>query len=276
MSPSLPALSRLGFGVSGPHASFAVSRSATRSLIHDALRLGMTYFDTGPAYGKGEAERRLGDALRTVRRDRVCVSTKAGILPGGRRDFSAGGVEMSLKGSLERLQLKQVDILFLHGPAASEIDARLLRRLNALRDRGLFRHLGVCGRGVELDVARDHDDFDLVMAPVNVSLSATDRARLDAIKAAGRTIIGIETMAGTARSAGLPVSLGALWYHARQLKRRLSGSPTTQPSAQSPAEALQWALEQSVCDSALCLTTRRTNLSENATAAGLEAKGKIP
>lgn len=275
MNAPLPALSRLGLGISGPHASFAVPKSKTRTLIREALGLGITYFDTAPAYGKGEAERRLGDALHTLRRERFVLSTKAGLHPGGLRDFSPGAIEMSLKGSLDRLQMKYVDVLFLHGPASSEINDRLMRRLMALRERGLFRHLGICGRGPELDVALQHEAIELVMAPVNALLPDTDRARLDRLKTAGRTIIGIETMAGTQRHSGPPTSLEAVWYRARQMKRAISLAPRARQSAMTPAEALQWALEQPVCDAALCLTTRRTNLSENAAAAGLEARGKI-
>ena len=55
--------SRLGFGVTGPHAGLGAGRGMTTRLIHQAVDQGVTFFDTGPAYGKGEAERRLGAAL---------------------------------------------------------------------------------------------------------------------------------------------------------------------------------------------------------------------
>lgn len=158
---------------------WAMPRRATRNLIHTAIDLGVTLFDTGPAYGRGEAERRLGASLKSVPRDRVFVATKAGIGPGGHRDFSAGGVEMSLKASLDRLGLERIDLLLLHGPAPGEITDRLVRHLDAFRDRGMVGHLGVCGRGDELDAAIDTGAFDALMAPVNAGLSSREMARLE-------------------------------------------------------------------------------------------------
>ncbi len=94
--PTAPGpLSRLGFGVTGPHASPAVSRGATGRLISRAIDLGITLFDTAPSYGRGEGERRLGTALRGRRRDELCLVTKAGIDIDRQRDFSLGAVEMS-------------------------------------------------------------------------------------------------------------------------------------------------------------------------------------
>ena len=99
------AFSRLGFGVTGPHAGLGLSRNRTETLIRKAVELGVTLFDTGPAYGRGEAEKRLGRALKSVPRDRVFITTKAGIHPGKKRDFSPGAVEMSFKDSLSRMQV---------------------------------------------------------------------------------------------------------------------------------------------------------------------------
>lgn len=264
------AFSRLGFGVTGPHAGLAVPRRQTERLIREAIDLGVTLFDTGPAYGGGEAEKRLGRALAGVRRDSVFVATKAGIHPGRRRDFSAGAVEMSLKGSLERLGCGHVDLLLLHGPAPEEITERLLNHIDAFRERGLFRYLGVCGRGAELDRAIGTGRFDAVMAPVNPELDAAARDRLERAKAAGLAVLGIEVMAGTRRPSRLPRDSGDAWYAARRLKQRLTGTAPA-VSQRSPGEALNWSLAQPAVDAVVCLTTKSRNLRANAAAAGLEA-----
>jgi predicted oxidoreductase len=105
---SLP--SRIGFGVSGAHGTPLVSRAHTVAIIQEAFALGVRVFDTAPAYGAGEAERRLGEALRTLERDQVFVSTKAGLssygLSGRRRDFSPDAIEQSLRASLDRFSLR--------------------------------------------------------------------------------------------------------------------------------------------------------------------------
>ena len=265
-----PAFSRLGFGVSGPHAGWAMPRHATEDLVHRAVGLGVTLFDTAPSYGKGEAERRLGRALRTVPRDKVFVATKAGIGPGGRRDFSAGAVEMSLRASLDRLSMNHVDLLLLHGPAPAEMSDKLIRHLEAFRERGMVRYLGVCGRGGELDAAIDTGAFQAIMAPVNSGLSDIETARLERARAAGLRVLGIEVMAGTTRRR-LPRSRGDLWYWPRQTRRSLLGTAPVVP-VNTPQLGLKWALENGPADALVCLTTRHANLAENARLAALEAR----
>lgn len=269
-----PAFSRLGLGITGPHAALTGSDGRVSGLVRDAIECGVTLFDTGPAYGGGRGETRLGKALRRVRRDRVFVSTKAGIHTDRCRDFSAGAIEMSLKGSLGRLGLDHVDLLLLHGPARSEVTEELMRRLRAFRERGLIRHIGLCGRGDEIEAVLDTEGFDVVMAPVNAQIDDTAYHRLERIKALGLSVMAIEVMAGVRRSARIPTNASDLWYLARAAKRSLSGGEPD-GSAMTAAEALQWTLAQPICDSALCLTTRTANLRANAAVAGLEAPGEI-
>lgn len=265
-----PAFSRLGFGVSGPHAGWGASRSQTRSMIRRAIDLGMTFFDTGPSYGNGEAERRLGDALSAVPRDRVFVATKAGIHAGARRDFSPGAVEMSFRDSLARLKLDRIDLLLLHGPAPAEMDDRLVRRLLAFKEHGVLRHIGVCGRGAELDHAISLGVFDAIMAPVNPGLDEAALARLARARETGHAVIGIEAMSGARRPMRLPRSRSELWYWARSAKQRLAG---TGPAASdvSAQTGLKWALEKGLADALVCLTTQPAHLAANARLAALEA-----
>ena len=69
---------RLGFGVSGPHGTPLVHPGATADMIYRAFDRGVRLFDTGPSYGAGEAERRLGEAMRRLPRLECIISTKAG------------------------------------------------------------------------------------------------------------------------------------------------------------------------------------------------------
>ena len=66
---------RLGFGVSGPHGSPLIRPLATVEMILHAFALGVRVFDTAPAYGAGEAERRLGEALARLPPYAPIVST---------------------------------------------------------------------------------------------------------------------------------------------------------------------------------------------------------
>jgi aryl-alcohol dehydrogenase-like predicted oxidoreductase len=192
---SLP--SRLGFGVSGVHGTPLIGRADTAALIVRAAELGVRMFDTAPSYGGGEAERRLGAALKTMDRSQVWISTKAGVtgsaLTGRRRDFSPDAIEASVRASLSRLGVEGLDGLFLHGAARGELTRPLFRRLRELRQAGAFRRLGAAGRGADLDAAMASGRFRLVMTPVHPWIGAAARARIAEARAAGLRVIAIET-----------------------------------------------------------------------------------
>ena len=69
-------VSKLGFGTAPLGERFGpVEEAAAVAVVHEALDLGITFFDTAASYGN--AEERLGKAL-VGRRDEVVVGTKAG------------------------------------------------------------------------------------------------------------------------------------------------------------------------------------------------------
>ena len=88
--------------------------------VQRSFENGIRFFDTAPLYGTGEAERRLGEALRGIPRDEVVIETKVGRIVRPDRsiyfDYSRDGVMKSLEDSLERLGMDRVDILLVHDP----------------------------------------------------------------------------------------------------------------------------------------------------------------
>jgi len=144
-------VSQLGFG-SAPIAHLYGNVPLDQALVtvHTALERGVTLLDTAPWYGLGEAERRLGLALRGVPRGRYTLSTKVGRVledGGARFDFSRDGVLRSLEGSLERLQTDRLDIVHLHDPDDFERQAleEALPTLLELRGQGV---IGAVGAGM--------------------------------------------------------------------------------------------------------------------------------
>ena len=124
-------VTRLGLGgvaLSGappatdPHVPSPESEAV--SLIRRSLDLGLNYLDTAPMYGVGHSERRYGQALQGIPRDRYVLSTKVGrvLRPGAEGqttwafDFSREGARASFESSLERLGIERVDIVFVHDP----------------------------------------------------------------------------------------------------------------------------------------------------------------
>lgn len=107
-------------------------------LTKEALALGCRHLDTAQAY---ENEAEVGDGLKAsgVRRDDVFVTTK--ITP---PNFAAGDFERSLKESLHKLKLSEVDLLLLHWPPPAEHKfADVIGEICKVKKAGLTRHIGV-------------------------------------------------------------------------------------------------------------------------------------
>lgn len=261
-------LSRLGFGVSGAHGTALVSRARSVNLITQAYGLGVSVFDTAPAYGNGEAERRLGAALRRIGRERVIVSTKAGLTSHGlarrRRDFSPAGIEASVRASLDRLGVDGIDLLFLHGPDPDELTPALFAALEDLKRAGAFAALGAAGRGAELDAALQTGRFQALMAPAHPYLDTAERDRLDAAARAGAAVFAIETSGDQPAAMQAPRSTADLYKLARAIRSRPTGRGRV-----GFAEGLRFARDWEAVTCALMTTTRVDHLREAAALMGM-------
>lgn len=277
-------VSALGFGVSGPHGTALVPPKETVRLIRQAFEGGATLFDTAPFYGDGECERRLGAALKTLPRDKVFLCTKAGSVRSGFRriskDFSPKALRSSLEGSLQRLGVDHVDAFLLHGPDPKVFTDALFAELERMKREGLIRFTGVCGRGGELADAINSGGFDLVMGPVNQDCAHRAGLWIEAAKARGMGVLGIEAMKPAMHRFRIPTKLADLWYLARGLISRAARpleadaalTPVTTARAPmemlvTPAAHLQWAIQQGGADCALVTTTRAAHLKSNLDAA---------
>jgi D-threo-aldose 1-dehydrogenase len=123
-------ISRVGLGGGAlGHMYESVSDEVAVATVRKALEMGMDHVDTAPLYGRGESERRMGVALKGVKRNKFTISTKVGrvLVPysgpapwkGAPKvepvfDFSSAGIIKSFEDSKKRLQLDSVDILLIH------------------------------------------------------------------------------------------------------------------------------------------------------------------
>ena len=275
MTLELSQISRLGFGVSGPHRGDGVDRPQTLRLIHEAIHLGIDVFDTAPKYGDGEAERRLGEALRDAERDNLFIVTKAGIVDEtGRRDFSPAGIRSSLEGSLKRLGIDRVDALLLQGAATGELNDDLYGGLAQLKADGLVRYIGASGRGEELDTPITVDIFDLIMAPNYAGMPDDQTVRLQTARDNGKRTFAIEGKNGAKQAFRLPLGKADRWYFGRQLKRwmdRWNGAHVAPNGTLSILEAFEWSLESNLTDCLMIQTTNSEHLQQLARLAGLDA-----
>jgi aryl-alcohol dehydrogenase-like predicted oxidoreductase len=108
--------------------------------IQRAFELGVTYFDTAPAYGNGESEVIFGEALAGLG-DRVFIATK--LVP------DTTNVRKSIECSLKRLRRDTLDLLQIHGSSYSRQHADaffgsggIVQQMNKLKQEGLVRAIG--------------------------------------------------------------------------------------------------------------------------------------
>ncbi|GAA4088276.1 aldo/keto reductase [Actinomadura miaoliensis] len=170
---------RIGFGTAPLGNMFrAVPDDQARATVQAAWDAGIRYFDTGPLYGAGLAELRLGEVLSRQPRDAYVLSTKVGrvildeeetgardlgekgtLFEYGRKnkivhEWTADATERSIEGSLQRLGVDRIDILWVHDIAQDfhgdvwlqkfeEARTGAFRVLSRLRDEGVIKAWGV-------------------------------------------------------------------------------------------------------------------------------------
>jgi aryl-alcohol dehydrogenase-like predicted oxidoreductase len=147
--------SEIGFGTWALGSTWwgDVSEDQGERLLSEALELGITFFETGDAYGQGANEELVGRVLGP-HRDRIQLSTKFGYeLAEGRQEHSEGErpqrwdgpfIRAALEASLQRIGTDRVDLYQLHNPRLQAIDSdECFATLEELREEGKIRHYGV-------------------------------------------------------------------------------------------------------------------------------------
>ena len=122
-----------------------IDLEATRKVVHKALDLGITLFDTADVYGeRGGSERFLGEVLGERRKD-IVLATKfgmdmddAGRMKGGSRAYVMKAVEDSLR----RLKTDWLDLYQLHRADPLTPIEETLRALDDLIRQGKVRYIG--------------------------------------------------------------------------------------------------------------------------------------
>jgi aryl-alcohol dehydrogenase-like predicted oxidoreductase len=122
-----------------------IDREETRAVVHKALDLGITFFDTSDTYGeRGASEEYLGQVL-AGRRDEIVLASKfgrpmdrEGRLQGASRRYIISAVEASLA----RLNTDRIDLYQLHIADHRTPIEETLRALDDLVRQGKIRYIG--------------------------------------------------------------------------------------------------------------------------------------
>ncbi|MFI7193065.1 aldo/keto reductase [Nocardia nova] len=115
-----------------------------RRMVDVALEAGVTMFDTADVYSDGASEEILGQAIRG-RRDRVLLSTKAGLPTGpGAAEAGSGRSRLitAVDTALRRLGTDYIDLFQLHAFDAATPVEEVLDTLADLVRAGKIRYLG--------------------------------------------------------------------------------------------------------------------------------------
>ncbi|MFT7169443.1 MAG: D-threo-aldose 1-dehydrogenase [Paracoccaceae bacterium] len=234
-------VSQFGLGTAPLAGMFEpVEEAVARATVQAAIDGGMRFFDTAPWYGFGCAERRLGDALRSVD-EPFMLSTKVGRLlepaqhaPGDwpgwpaklpfapRADYGYEAVHRSFEDSLQRLGLARVDALFLHdiGRMTHGDDHSRhfrdamdggVRALLELRDAGKIGAIGIGVNEVEvLEEALDCAQWDMFLLAGRYTLLEQEPALSRLFPACERA--GTSIIIGGAFNSGLLAGGGTYNY----------------------------------------------------------------
>ncbi len=110
-------VSAIGLGCMSFSGTYGPSEdAAATTLIQEAIEAGITLFNSSDAYGKGQNETLLGNALKGKRAG-VIIATKFGNLGGAGGKYADGRPEFvvsSCEASLKRLGVDVIDLYYAH------------------------------------------------------------------------------------------------------------------------------------------------------------------
>lgn len=272
--------SNLGLGCASAWGQQWFPEHKAIAIVHRALELGITTFDTGPTYSGGIAEPRLGKAFAGKDTSSLLISTKVGTRLGADRrlykDWSRTAIERSLESSRANLKLDCIPLLYLHGPRPETFTPELLDTLEAARNRGHVRWLGVNSFDDDvLEMLVDIPNFDVIMLDYNLIRVRREKV-IEQLHASGKIIVAGAALANhmLAPQFLVPKSRTDLWYLLRMMKnyrgdylraRRLSF--VERETGIAPAQAaLAYIAANPHVTTAMFSTTNIAHLEENAAA----------
>ena len=152
-------VSAIGLGCMGLSYGYgpATERGAAIELIRRAFELGVTFFDTAEAYGPGDNEELLGEALAPFR-DKVVIATKFGFKDGkvaAGMDSRPETIRAVAEASLRRLKTDVIDLFYQHRVDPNVPMEDVAGAVKDLIAQGKVRHFGMSEAGVE-SIRRAH------------------------------------------------------------------------------------------------------------------------
>lgn len=151
-------VSAIGLGCMGMSTSYGKPRDKHEmiNLIHEAVDLGITFFDTAEVYGPFVNEELVGEALKPVR-DKVVIATKFGFDTEGNRESPLGGLDSRpehirkvVEQSLKRLKTDVIDLYYQHRFDPTIPIEDVAGTVKELISQGKVRYFGLSEVGTEV------------------------------------------------------------------------------------------------------------------------------
>lgn len=140
----VPVMSLGGAGLGGIFGPVGDAEGV--AAVEKALELGIYYLDTSPKYG--QAEPRMGMALKGVSRSTYFISSKVGTHPSRPGDYSADAARWTVENSLKVLGCEYLDVCLIHEPEPHQFEQALapggaLEALVDLKRQGVIKAIGI-------------------------------------------------------------------------------------------------------------------------------------
>lgn len=158
-----PKISEVGLGCwqLGGDWGDPLSEETGLGILQEAVKQGVTLFDTADVYGGGKSESLIGTFLKTEKKPLTIISKFGrgnGIYPD---NYSEKVLFESVENSLERLGLNSLDLIQLHCvPQEILVDGAIFTWLRKLKDQGLVKNFGASIETIEQGhICMKHEDL---------------------------------------------------------------------------------------------------------------------
>lgn len=127
-----------------------ISKTKAFNIMEEAVKQGITFFDTADVYGSGQSENVIGEFLKQYKPD-IKIGTKFGrnsdVYP---HNYTEKALRNSVNGSLKRLGVDSLDLLQLHCiPTLVLKEGHIFNWLRTLKSEGLIKAFGASVETVE-------------------------------------------------------------------------------------------------------------------------------
>ncbi|MEM8906203.1 MAG: aldo/keto reductase [Bacteroidota bacterium] len=254
-------INRMGFGTmrltTGPGIwGDPADRQHAIHIIREAVELGVNFVDTADAYGPGNSELLVAEALAPFGEE-VLLATKGGAVKYAPASVMSNGhpyyLQKAVEASLRRLKRSSIDLYFLHRVDPNIPIEDSVGALAAMQKAGKIKQLGLSNVTVEqLQIAQRVAPI----AAVQNAFSITDR-RYEAL-------VNYTKEQGIAFVAHTPVGKGQL------------PADFAQANWTASQTALAWLLQFADHIIAIPGTSQSVHLQENMAALALADQGPVP